>query len=175
MTEYQPDWSFDMMAWIFRIRDLFTPRRKVLEEVPLREGIKVLDYGTGPGGYIEHTLNVIGEKGTYYAADINPRAEKYVDAVRKKTGHPGLQFILTDCKTGLGSSSVDAVYLHDIYHELPDREGILIELKRVLKKDGILSFNDHHLKGEDIRNDGPLTKHFRILEEGKRTSIMKKR
>jgi SAM-dependent methyltransferase len=70
---------------------------------------------------------------------------------------------------------VDAVFLHDIYHELPDREKILIELKRILKKDGIFSFNDHHLKGEDIRNEGPLTKHFRILEEGKRTFILMKR
>jgi ubiquinone/menaquinone biosynthesis C-methylase UbiE len=175
MASYQPAWSFDMMAWMFKVRDLFVPRGKVLEEIPLREGMTVLDYGTGPGTYIESTLLKIGEGGTYHAADINPRAGSYVERIRNRTGHARLHFIETDCKTGLKSSSVDVVYLHDIYHDLTDREKILIELKRVMKQNGILSFNDHHLKGDSVRNDGPLSKHFRIFKKGKRTCILQKK
>jgi ubiquinone/menaquinone biosynthesis C-methylase UbiE len=174
MEHHQPSWSFDMMAFIFRIRDLFNSRERVLKEVPLEEGMIVLDYGTGSGAYIEATLKRIGLKGTYHAADINPRAEKYVERIRKNTRHPNIEFILTDCKTGLVSSSVDVAYLHDIYHELPDPESILKELRRVLRKDGVLSFNDHHLKGDVIQRDEFLSKHFRIVEKGKRTYIMKK-
>ncbi len=175
MSKYQPAWSFEMMGLLFRIRDLFTPRSKVVEEIPLREGMTVLDYGTGPGTYIEPTLKVIGERGTYYAADINPRAGVHVDRIKNKTGHKRVHFIETDCKTGLKSSSVDIVYLHDIYHGLPEREKNIVELKRVLKKDGSLSFNDHHMTCERILEDGPISKHFKIVKEGKRTFLLKKK
>ncbi len=175
MTKDQPTLSFDMMAWMFKIRDLITPRSKVIEEIPLKKGMTVLDYGTGPGTYIEPTLERIGERGTYHAADINPRAGIYIERIKKRTEHGRLHFIQTDCKTGLKPSSVDFVYLHDIYHGLPEREKNLVELKRVLKKDGSMSFNDHHMTRERISEDGPLSKHFRIVKEGKRTFILKKK
>lgn len=57
-----------------------------------------------------------------------------------------VETIHSDCKTGLPDNSVDAVLLYDTFHDLSDPDGVLEELHRVLKPDGILSFSDHHMK-----------------------------
>ena len=58
--------------------------------------------------------------------------------------------ISSDCKTGLPDNSVDVVLLYDTFHGLGDPNGVLEELHRVLKPNGILSFSDHHIKEDEI-------------------------
>jgi len=48
----------------------------------------------------------------------------------------------------LPDESIDVVLLYDILHDLSEPDKILTELYRVLKPDGVLSFNDHHMKIE---------------------------
>ncbi len=42
------------------------------------------------------------------------------------------------------------VFLYDIFHMLSDKKGVLSEIHRILKDNGILSFSDHHMKEKDI-------------------------
>jgi 2-polyprenyl-3-methyl-5-hydroxy-6-metoxy-1,4-benzoquinol methylase len=52
MQKKQSGFGFKAMSLMFKFRDFFKPRGKILEEVGIRPGFKVLDFGCGPGGYI---------------------------------------------------------------------------------------------------------------------------
>jgi len=134
----------------FKIRDLFTPPEKVLSEVEIGEGFRVLDYGCGPGGFTVAAAERVGRPGKVYAVDANPLAIEQVRAVASKRGLENVETILTDCATGLESSAVDVVLLYDTFHDLQDPAGVMSELHRVLRPGGVLSFSDHHLKEEEV-------------------------
>jgi ubiquinone/menaquinone biosynthesis C-methylase UbiE len=170
----QQGWSFEIMAWMFRIRDLISPRERILDEVPLKPGMRVLDYGSGPGGYILPTLRIIGKKGRYYAADIHPNAGKHARKISERNGLDNVFFILTDCGTQLKSNTIDTAYLFDIYHDLSDPVPVLHEIRRVLKEGGILAMNDHHLGIERIVKEPEINSSFTLREKGKMTVIFEK-
>jgi ubiquinone/menaquinone biosynthesis C-methylase UbiE len=69
----------------------------------------------------------------------------------------------------LPDNRLDAVILYDAFHHLSDSNGVLKELHRVLKPDGILSFGDHHMKENEVvaalTNNGL----FRLSRKGQRT------
>ncbi|MFO8051369.1 MAG: methyltransferase domain-containing protein [Thermoplasmatota archaeon] len=167
--------SFEMMALMFDIRNLLRPRSRILENIGLEKGMKVLDYGCGPGGYVKPTMKFIGPEGYYYAVDVHPRAERYVKKVAKTNKFENVEFILTDCCTDLDDSCIDMGYLFDIYHDLKDPEPIIREIKRVLKKKGRLAMNDHHYGMEGLKKEEPIKEHFKLDRENKYTLLFKKK
>jgi ubiquinone/menaquinone biosynthesis C-methylase UbiE len=162
------DFGFRAMAFTFRIRDFFNPRSNIVKEVGIREGFHVLDYGCGPGSYVKAVSRIVGESGKVYALDINPLAVKSVKRIAEKQGLTNVETILSDCKTGLADESIDVVLLYDTFHDLANPKEVLEELSRVLKPDGVLSFNDHHMKEQEIvqkiTNDGL----FKLLRKGEK-------
>ena len=161
--------SFKVMALLFKLRDLLLSRDKVLSEVGIRPGFTVLDYGCGPGSYILPTWKLVGRSGRLYALDMHPMAVAAVRQLAAREGLPNVETIHSDGKTGLPDGSVDVVLLYDTFHALRNRQGILTELHRVLKPEGILSFSDHHMAGHEIAStlaDGNL---FRLASKGERT------
>jgi hypothetical protein len=48
------------MAFTFKIRDFFRPRRDIVKEVGIKEGFHVLDYGCGPGSYVTAVAELVG-------------------------------------------------------------------------------------------------------------------
>ena len=165
MPPQQTRTSFEMMALMFDIRNLLRPRVTILEDIGLKKGMKVLDYGCGPGGYVKPTMKFIGPEGFYYAADIHPNAEKHVMKLVKANRFENVEFILTDCCTKLPGSSIDMAYLFDIYHDISDPEPIIKEMKEVLKKNGKLVMNDHHLGMQGLKDDRTLGKYFELEKE----------
>jgi ubiquinone/menaquinone biosynthesis C-methylase UbiE len=157
------------MALEFKIRDFLSPRDDVLNEVGIKQGFHVLDYGCGPGGYVLPAHKLVGETGRLYALDVNPLAIKMVKKLVKKKGLKNVETILSGCATGLPSESIDAVLLYDVFHGLGDQKAVLEELHRVLKRNGVLSFSDHHLKEAAILSMVTKGKQFRLLRKGERT------
>jgi len=80
-----------------------------------------------------------------------------------------VETILSDCQTGLPENTLDAVLLYDAFHHLSDPDGVLKELHRVLKPDGILSFGDHHMKEKEIVAEVTNSGLFRLSRKGQRT------
>ncbi len=150
MTDETSNFHFKLMSLSFKIRDFLQPRKKILEEVGIKEGFKVLDFGCGPGSYIEPLAEMVGPQGKIYALDINPLALKKVEklALRKKLKN--VITILSKDKIELSDSCLDLVLLYDTLHELAKPDDVLKEVYRVLKPEGRLSVSDHHLKEEDI-------------------------
>jgi ubiquinone/menaquinone biosynthesis C-methylase UbiE len=144
--------GFKFMVKFFNRRDKKYPPPKKIEKTSIKSGCVVLDYGCGPGSYTIAAAEVVGKTGKVYAADIHPLAIKEVERRAREKGFNNIETILTDWDTKLESNSIDNILLLDIYHDLSDPLSILKELHRVLKSDGSLSVDDHHLKGDEIKD-----------------------
>ena len=174
MDKPHPKFGFRVMAFVFKFRDFFQPRKNVLKEVGVKPGSHVLDFGCGPGSYIIPLAALVGESGKIYALDIHSLAIRMVDSIVRKKRLPNVETILSDGKTGLPDNSMDIVLLYDTLHGLGDPDEVLKELYRVLKPDGILSLSDHHMNEQDIIYKLTNTGLFRLSTMGKRTySFMK--
>jgi ubiquinone/menaquinone biosynthesis C-methylase UbiE len=157
------------MALMFKIRDFLRPRRDIVQEIGLKEGFNVLDYGCGPGGYVPAVAELVGKSGRIYALDINPTAIEMVKKLAAKNGLSNVETILSDCDTRLPDGSIDVVLVYDVFHDLKKPDGVLEELHRVLKPDGILSFSDHHLDENDIVEKVMSGGLFKLSQKGKKT------
>lgn len=159
---------FKLMSFGYRFRDLVLPRKNILEEVGIRPGFHVLDYGCGPGAYITAASELVGKSGRIYALDIHPLAIQRVQSIASKKQLTNVETICSDCETGLPDKSVDVVLLYDTFHDLGDPHGVLEELHRVLKPDGILSFSDHHMKDDEILLKVTGKGLFKLSRKGRR-------
>jgi ubiquinone/menaquinone biosynthesis C-methylase UbiE len=169
MDKPMSKFDFQFMSVGYKFRDLRLPRINILKEVGIKPGFSVLDFGCGPGSYITPLAELVGESGKIYALDIHPLEIQRVKNIASKKRLANLETILSDCQTGLPDNTLDAVLLYDAFHHLSDSNGVLQELHRVLKPDGILSFGDHHMKENEIvagLTNGGL---FRLLRKGQRT------
>ena len=175
MSTPKSNLDFRLMTLSYRIRDFFRPRRDLLKEAGIHPGFHVLDYGCGPGSYIAALAELVGESGMIYAADLHSLAMQRVRRIASKKGLSNVETIETDCDTGLPEGSIDVVLLYDIFHALGDPVQVLKELHRVLKPEGVLSFNDPHMKAIEIlsRVSGPDL--FALSRTDKRTYNFSKR
>jgi ubiquinone/menaquinone biosynthesis C-methylase UbiE len=141
MDKPEPNLHYKFMALGYKFRDFLLPRVHVLKEARIRPGFHVLDYGCGPGSYIAPLAKLVGESGKIYALDIHPLAIQMVQKIVLKKELGNVETIHSHCATGLENNLIDVVLLYDTYHNLSDSEGVLTELHRVLKPEGVLSFS----------------------------------
>lgn len=176
MDKPMSDFDFEFMSVGYRIRDFFLPRRSILKDVGIKPGFHVLDYGCGPGSYIVPLVQLVGESGRVYALDIHPLAIRKVQKMVLGKQLTNVEVIPSDCQTGLPDNTLDAVLLYDAFHHLSEPEAVLRELHRVLKPDGVLSFSDHHMGGNQIVSAVTDSGLFRLSRKCRRTySFLKKK
>ncbi|MFC1979226.1 class I SAM-dependent methyltransferase, partial [Chloroflexota bacterium] len=168
------NFGFKMMSCAFKVRDFFKPRRKVIAEVGMKPGDHVLDYGCGTGSYVKAVADIVGPEGKVHALDIHPHAIRMVQRLASKNRLDNVETILSDCKTDLLSGSIDVVLLYDTFHALTNPDETLVEMYRVLKTDGTLSFSDHHLKYDDIIYSVTVSSLFELTNRGDKTYSFKK-
>jgi ubiquinone/menaquinone biosynthesis C-methylase UbiE len=123
--------------------------RERLEFAGINEGHVVLDYGSGPGYFAFLAAEMVGPGGRVYAADIEPMVRDYVEEMKRTKGLDNIETIITDCDTSLPDKSVDRALLFDIIHHLEDPTPVLGEIRRVLKDDGVLCVDIHHMEPEE--------------------------
>ena len=166
---------FQGMCFVFMLRDFFRPRETILMETGIKAGDNVLDYGCGPGGYVAPASKLLGEAGMIFALDINPLAVKRVQKIALKKQLANVETICSDCKTGLHDNSLDVILLYDIFHMLSNSDAVIVELHRILKAEGILSFSDHHMNENDIMAKITYGGLFLLSKKGKKTYSFFKR
>ena len=169
MDKPSSDFHFKGMSFLFKIRDILFPRKKVLKEVGIQQGPHVLDYGCGTGSYISPLAKMVGETGKIYALDIHPLAVQKAQKIASTVKIPKIETILSDCPTGLPDKSIDVVLLYDILHELNEPDKVLKELHRILKADGLLSCSDHHLDESEIESKVTNSGLFKLKKKGQKT------
>lgn len=128
---------------------------KVLREVGIKTGHKILDFGCGSGTYTIPAARIVGAAGKVYALDKN---SKKLDELMQKAESAGLGNIkrmetLGELKLWLREGAIDIVLLYDIFHEYyfpraNDRRRLLLEIYRVLKPNGFLSVWPKHMESK---------------------------
>lgn len=161
--------GFMAMAAMFRVRDLIRPPLLKLEEMRVKSGDTVLDFGCGPGGYTLEAARIVGDRGRVYGLDVEPYATRRVAAAAARRGMDNIEVIVSGCETGLDSACVDVILLYDVFHDIEDADCVLDELRRVIKPQGILSVSDHHLEKDEIIAAVTSGERFALAWEGKGT------
>jgi ubiquinone/menaquinone biosynthesis C-methylase UbiE len=141
---------FKLMALEYRSRSkpLF-----VVDELRLAgvsAGMHVLDFGCGPGRYAVHAASIVGAEGMVYALDIHPLAIQMVEKAARKQRLTNIRPICSSCTTGLEPETIDLALLFNTLHDVDDRDGVLAEIRRVLKPNGRLVYRDHTLNGASL-------------------------
>ncbi len=146
----QSDYSFRVMSLEFRVRDFFRRPGRILREAGIRNGMSVLDFGCGPGGFSLAAAELVGPEGHIYAVDHNPLAVRSVQRAARQQGFRNIDTILEGSPADFPGESIDITLLYDVLHDLHEPNPILMELHRILKPGGVLSVSDHHMKKEPL-------------------------
>jgi SAM-dependent methyltransferase len=95
---------------------------------------KVLDFGCGIGDFIASRPNSIG-------VDINPYSIKFCAKRKLKA------FLIKEGKLPFEKADFDSVLMDNVLEHVNNPESILIEIKRILKVEGILLIGVPGVKG----------------------------
>ncbi len=170
-----PNLMFLGMSFVFKLRDYFRPRERILEEVEIEPGHHVLDFGCGSGSYTKIAAKCVGANGRVYALDIHPLAAKKIQKIASQLGLTNIETICSGCATGLPDETIDVVLLYDIFHMLNEPEAVLAELHRVMKSGGLLSCSDHHMKEQNLIEGITTAGLFELSSRGRHTLKFVKR
>lgn len=142
------------------LRRRFLSPSKTVEQIGVGEGMRVLELGPGPGFFTAEVSRRVGW-GRLYCLDIQP---ELIAKLREKTVREGLENVAMIVGDGaalpLVDSSLDLAYLVTVLGEIPDKDGALRELYRVLRRGGVLSISemlpdpDYSLKRTTIARAG---------------------
>ncbi|MBN2138727.1 MAG: class I SAM-dependent methyltransferase [Sedimentisphaerales bacterium] len=165
--EIMPNWSFRMMAFLFRCRDFICPyidRR--IEQFEIKEGMTVVDYGCGPGRYTTRFARLAGDKGKVYAVDIHKLAIDVVTRKKEKGHLENIEPILAngyDCS--LPDHTADIVCALDMFFAIKNPGRFLEELRRITKPDGLLIIDDGHQRRSKTKQKLLNSGYWDIIEE----------
>ena len=105
----------------------------------VKEGMKVLDVGCGPGFFSVELAKMVGTSGKVYAVDLQ---EGMLQKLRDKIyGTPLEQIIqLIKCEKDeiVIPDKVDFILAFYMVHEVPDKDRLLVTLKNFLNENGEL-------------------------------------
>lgn len=175
MTNRMPDVAFNLMADIgLPIRNIFMNPRKMLAEITVLPGDKVLDFGCGPGAFTFLLADIVGERGIVYALDVHPLALRRIEQGQRGHRYANVRTILSDGATSLPDGEVDRIVLFDVFHLLEKPQAVLSELHRVLRPQGSLYFSDHHMQEGDILSRFSLSGLFELIRRGESTYHFRK-
>ncbi len=116
-----------------------SPHENVLQ-LGLREGMKVADFGAGSGHYARVAAAIVGHGGKVYAIDVQEDVLKHLKLNSHEHHQRIIETIWGDIEkpggTHLRDASLDAVILGNTLFQIDNRDGLLSEMKRVLKSGG---------------------------------------
>ena len=142
---------FRMMVNIMSIVKNIRNIKKEIIRSGIKEGNHVLDYGCGPGFVTIPSAKIVGSQGMIYALDIHPAVIKIIEKKVNKHKLKNVKTIISNNGTGLPDESIDIVLLFNVIFMIKDKEKLIDELHRILKKDGIISIVNNGL-GSKFKN-----------------------
>lgn len=144
-ADHIPNTSFRLMSFVLAIRDILFPVGKRFDQFGIDKGFIVVDFGCGPGSYLEKASQLVGEGGKVYAVDVHPLAIKSIkERARRKNLENVVPVLSTGYPVDIDSHSADVIYALDMFHHVKDAGSFLEELHRLLKPSGTLFIESGH-------------------------------
>lgn len=137
------------LGWILLLRPGRWRREQILDRVGITSGERVLELGPGVGVFTCAAARRVGHDGRLVALDCQPRM---IDAVRRRVERanvPGVELLVADARTlPLADATFDRVFLISALPEMPDKDRVLAEIRRVLRPGGVLSISEEFFDPE---------------------------
>jgi len=122
-----------------------------IQTVELSPGDVVVDAGAGSGAYTIAAAHAVTERGTVYAVDVHKELLARVHADATAQGLENVHTLWGDIelKNGiqLNDGVADAVLICNTLFMIEDKDGLMEEVKRILKEKGrllIVDWSDSH-------------------------------
>ncbi|MFO1159663.1 MAG: methyltransferase domain-containing protein [Reyranellaceae bacterium] len=114
----------------------FESGKRLVADLAIAPGERVLDVGCGTGRLTEHIADVVGPTGRVLGIDPLPARI----AIASARARANLAFEVGDARElgGLAAASFDVVVLNAVFHWLPEKAGPLKSFARVLRTGGRL-------------------------------------
>ena len=103
----------------------------------VKEGMKVLDIGCGPGFFSVELAKMVGEHGKVYAVDLQEgMLQKLGNKIHKTPLEHIIQPIKCEKDKIVVPEKVDFILAFYMVHEVPDKDKLFTTLKNFLKENG---------------------------------------
>lgn len=133
-----PSW----LAWMVERDNPFsnaTRAQALIESGGLQPGMRVLDFGCGPGRLTVPAALAVAPQGEVWAVDVQSAMLRRAEARARASNATNIRFVQAAAGAGaLGPEQFDRAFLVTVLGEIPDRQAALVEIFRSLKPGGIL-------------------------------------
>lgn len=146
------------------LSDFLNPSRAV-RVAKIHDSMKVADFGVGAGFFTRAAARAVGPRGVVYAVDVNRDLLKRLQSFAEVECLSNIEYVQGDLEKPHGSSlpeeSVDVVVLANILFQTEDKERVIEEAWRVLRKGGRAVVIDWQ---DSFNNIGPHKDHVLTKE-----------
>ncbi len=112
-------YSGDLSIFEYPDRDKKLEIERVMDLLHITSGKTVADIGAGSGWFTVRAARRVGTTGTVFAEEINTKATEHIDARARQEKLSNVRTVLgSPDDARLPSSSVDAVLMLKVYHEI---------------------------------------------------------
>ncbi|MEM2896590.1 MAG: class I SAM-dependent methyltransferase [Candidatus Bathyarchaeia archaeon] len=125
------------------LRRLIQPPAKVVDWVGIQNSMCVLEIGPGPGTFTIEAAKRVGEKGKVFAIDIQPTViTKLNSRLRKEKIANVMTKVASAYELPFQDKTFDRAFMIAVLGEVPDKKRVLLQIKRVLKDNGLLAIGE---------------------------------
>lgn len=117
---------------------MFISPLEIIQNLDLKEGEKVADFGSGAGAYVFPIAGLVSETGKVYAIDNHEDILDKINREAKKNNLENIDTILANIEENipLPDKEVDLILLSNVLSQVVDIDKVLLEVKRILRADG---------------------------------------
>lgn len=119
---------------------MFIDPTQIIKKFNLSDGMLVADFGAGSGFYSFEAARAVSPNGKVYSVDVMKDLLTKLLAEAGKQGLRNIEIVWGNIEklggTRLRESFLDRVIVSNVFFQVEHREGVVAEIKRVLKKGG---------------------------------------
>lgn len=140
-TSATPDYTLGFSDKIVEVLQTYSVESQAAHLLPhLRNGLRVLDFGCGPGTISVGLAKAVEPDGELHGIDMEESHIQLARRIAQAGGHANATFHVGDVTNmPFEDAFFDVAHCHSVLTFIPDTQAALAEVKRVMKPGGIIS------------------------------------